>query len=161
MYTASLLEKFRFDHLAGAVYFKSTGKKLEPSWDGYVVVQIPEGRKKLKYNKFCMELLMKESLPKGSKILHLNLDETDTKVSNMRLLDSESYRRVKEALANLEGGIKIQIHPKDSYAYIVSWTDNAVKKSKVLQDAVVAQRFALRLKLKYSKILTKYCIFDS
>jgi hypothetical protein len=157
----SLLEKFSYNPQTGEVVNKQTGKLLQPSWDGYAVVQLPIGKKKLKFNKLCVMLFLKKEVSKGHKILHLNLDERDTKARNMRVLPSEEFKIVKEALDNLDGGIKLTTHPKDSYSYIVTWSDNSLKKNKVIQDYIVARRFMTRLKLKYSKILTKYCIFDT
>lgn len=136
-------------------------KQLNPDVNGFVSILLPSSKRmKLKLDKLCYFLGTGIMPGKDHKILHKNLDEEDCSLRNLVLVHSSDFRRVKEAVKNLEGGIKLQQHPVDKLAHKVTWYEGGIQRSKVIHDIVPARRFETRLKLKFSKILTSYCIFD-
>lgn len=95
------------------------------------------------------------------KVLHKNLDESDNSAVNLAVVPRSTYNKIKEAVKNLDYGIRIINHPTDQLAHLLCWYDAGVERSKVVEDIVVAKRLKTVLQLKYSKFLTKYCIFES
>lgn len=96
----------------------------------------------------------------NSKILHKNLDDNDNRASNLVEVSRGTYNKIKEAEKNLDYGIRIGNHPTDQLSHILYWYENGAERFKVVGDIVVAKRLKTKLQLKYSKFLTKYCIFD-
>ena len=97
----------------------------------------------------------------NSKILHRNLDEDDNRALNILEISRSTYNKIREAQKNLEYGIRIYNHPTDQLSHILAWYEDGAEKTKVVQDIIVAKRLKTKLLLKYSKFLTKYCIFDN
>jgi hypothetical protein len=93
-------------------------------------------------------------------ILHKNLDESDYRYCNLKLISKKTYNSIKEAHRNLSGYLRLQPHPKDMFSYVLIWKENGKDKILVVQDIVVAKRMHNKLQLKYAKILSRYCIFD-
>lgn len=135
-----------------------------PDHDGLVYVFDSQGTpKSVKYklDKLAYFLWTGSFPGENSKILHRNLDETDNKALNILEVSRSTYNKIKEAQKNLDHGIKISNHPTDQLSHVLTWYENGVEKSRVIQDIVVAKRLKTKLLLEYSKFLTKYCIFDN
>lgn len=161
MQAEKLQELLDYDPLSGRVVIKSSGKLLFPAEDGYCLLTLPDGKKKkIKLNKICYSLLHNKTLLKTCKVIHRDLDTSNFRANNLILLTAPQYKELKEALKNLQGGIRLQVHPTDVYSYKLFWYEDAKEKTKVVQDIVVAKRLEQRLLLKSSKILTKYCSVD-
>lgn len=150
-------------------YDKETGKvrtkrrrELLPDHDGLVVVFDNSSKKsyKLKLDKIAYALGYGVLPRKDQKILHKNLNSEDNRLRNLCVVSSKTYLQIKEAQKNLSVGIKLDLHPEDQFSYIVSWYEQGVHKQKTLHDIIQARKEQLRLQLKFSKILTKYCVFD-
>lgn len=156
---SSILE---YNPLTGMIFNKSTGNFLSLLEDGWVCFKSPITLKqtKMKMNKLCFSLGYSEDVEKNQKVIHKNLDETDFRLNNLACLDPDDYKIYKEALKNLQGGVKLTPHPKDVGAYRLSWFSGGIKKTKLVEDIVVAKRLETRLKLKYSKILSRYTVSD-
>lgn len=156
-----ILEILDYDKNSGKIKNKVTKKFLSVQEDGYAVVVFGDGKsKKIKFNKLCLILGYGVDLIPNFKIIHRNLNTKDFRLSNLMQISKEDYKNLKEALKNIQGGITVLPHPTDVFTYKVSWYSNSIKKTRVIQDLVVAKRLEIRLKLKYSKIISKFCIFE-
>jgi len=157
-----LKEILVYDQDTGKIYTKR--KRLcSPSHDGTIVIFDKDAEVKSKRFKLdrLAYALANNVFPRDDQIvLHKNLDGLDNRPSNMSLVSRETYRKIKEAHRNLSGGISLIPHDLDQFAYVLRWHEGGEEKKKIIYDIVVARRQQLRLQLKYSKILTKYCIFD-
>lgn len=154
---------YSYDPMTGDVVNSSTGNKLNADVCGFVSLKSQDGSKRFKMKLDKLAYFLGTGVLPGSyqKILHKNLDESDNALRNLVLLSSADFKKVKEAVRNLEGAIRIVQHPTDKLAHKVYWFEGGVERSKVIHDIVPARRFETRLKLRFSKILHSYCIFDT
>jgi hypothetical protein len=167
-----LKELLDYDGKLGVVYRRHSGKALVPDYAGFVSVYDPVTKKtsKMKLKNIAAFLAFPElhaitpdTFPFKEEypvIFHKNMQEDDFRANNLGSLRKENYKKLKEAYRNINESIKLTAHPTDQFSYVLHWYQNGAMRSKVIQDVVVAKREMLKLKLKYSKILTKYCVFD-
>lgn len=154
-----------YDPLTGLVSVK-TPKGLErplfPDEQGCVVIYNPVSRKihKMKLDKLAYWLAFGKNPTKAQRVLHKNMQEHDNRIMNLALVSKTVYTQIKEAHRNMTSGLEITPHSEDQFTYIVSWYDQGRKVNKVIEDIVPARRLMLKLQLKYSKVLSKYCVFD-
>lgn len=157
-----LLDYLNYDPDTGRVYTKTTNKTIVANEDGLCYVyDIVKGKNiKFKLDKVAYFLAYKKMPTDEHRILHKNLDEKDNTLKNLRLVHKTVFFKIKEARKNLEHGIKMNYHPTDQFSYVITWVENHRERTKTIADVIDAQRFLLKIKLHYSKILTKYCVFD-
>ena len=154
-------EVLDYDKVTGITTNRLTKKVLCIQDDGYTIVVLAVDKtKKVKYNKVCYMMGNTCDLLEGYKILHRNLNTTDFRLCNLIQISSHDYKELRGALKNMQGGITVLPHDADVFTYRVTWYDRGVKKSRVLHDIVVAKRLELKLKLVYSKIISKFCLFE-
>lgn len=150
-----------YDPSSGNITIIKTGRVLTADEYGSVLVYDPSIRKshKIKIGKLAY-LMGYGILPeKDERVLHKNLDETDCSLKNLAIVTAQEYKEIKEAYRNLSSAIRYNQHPKDQYSYILHWYEDGFAKTQVIHDAVNVKRAELALRLRFSKILTKYCIF--
>lgn len=158
-----LRELLVYDPLSGSVSIRRNGRVLLPDHDGIVTVFDRTAKtkiKKYKLERLAFFLAFGNFPREDQRVLHKNLDTEDNRITNLSLVSRSVFKQIKEARKNLIGGIKIVPHVTDQFSYVLHWFEDGSEKTKTIQDIVVARKQLLRLQLKYSKILTKYCIFD-
>lgn len=166
-----LKELLEYNPKSGVVSRKTSGKALMQDYAGFVSVYDPSTKKttKLKLKKIAAFFAYTGSTySSGDRglydtcqvVLHKNMQEDDYTASNLIYVPAPEYRLIQEAYRNINESIKLTAHPTDQFSYILHWYQNGAMRSKVIQDVVVAKREMLKLKLKYSKILTACCVFD-
>ncbi len=158
-----LKEILKYDPVTGKVCTLK-GRALTADQDGLVTVFDRDAKKpstKYKLERVAYFLAHDFFPREDQKVLHKNLDTADNRAKNLLLVSRSVFRQIKEAERNLEGAIKIIAHPVDMFSYILLWFDKGVERSRIFGDIGVARRYQVKLQLKYSKILTKYCLFDS
>jgi len=135
------------------------GRSISPDEDGYVLITDPKDKKKKKFRfAYLCWAMGNGRFPEASeKIIHRNLNKQDTSLCNLYLVSNEEYKKYKNAHKNLTGGIRLSLHPSDTYCYRVHWFEGTTEKTQVVYDIVVAKRLETKLRLRFSKILTKYC----
>jgi hypothetical protein len=158
-----LKELIDYDIIEGSFFILKNNtryRKIFPNEEGYLVFYKNARRIKLKANKIAIELVQNIVVQKDKVVLHKNLNETDYRYCNLKLISKKTHNIIKEAYRNLNGYLKLQPHPKDMFSYVLIWKENGKDKILVVQDIVVAKRMHNRLQLRYAKILSKYCVFD-
>lgn len=158
-----LKEILKYDPVTGKVCTLK-GRALIADQDGLVTVFDRDAKKpstKYKLERVAYFLAHATFPREDQKVLHKNLDTQDNRAKNLLLVSRSVFRQIKEAERNLEGAIKIIAHPVDMFSYILLWFDKGVERSRIFGDIGVARRYQVKLQLKYSKILTKYCLFDN
>lgn len=154
-----LQEILEYDPLSGSVTIKKSGRRIFPDEDGIISIYDSKTKKrpKFKFNRLCW-MLGNNKIPNPTdKVIHRNLKEHDTSLCNLYLVSNEEYKKYKNAHKNLTGGIRLTVHPKDAYCYNVHWYEGATEKTHFVSDIVVAKKLETKLRLRFSKILTKYC----
>lgn len=158
-----LKELLLYCALEGSFYILKDGKpfrRLFPNEDGYLVFYKAKRKYKLKANRIAIELGNDLVVPKDKVVLHRNLDSTDYRLQNLRLVTRLVFNKIKEAQRNLDGNLKIVPHHQDMFSYVLCWREDGKDRVLVIQDIVVARRAYRKLQLKYAKTLSKYCVFD-
>lgn len=143
----------------GAIQNKKTKRYLQPDHDGLVTI-FHKKSYKMKLERIAYTLAFGKEPGKDKKVLHKNLDISDNSLDNLSLVTRRIFLQIKEAHKNLTQSIRLSAHPTDQFSYIVHWIENNHDKQKVVYDLAAARQVMLKLQLKYSKILTKYCVFD-
>ena len=157
-----LRELLDYDPLSGAIRNKKTKRLLQADPDGLVIIFDSATKRsiKMKLDRIAYALAF-GALPKDDKrVLHKNLNTSDNRLNNLSVVSRSLFLQIKEAHKNLTNGIKIQAHSSDQFSYIVHWYQDGVEKTKIVNDIVPARELQLKLQLKYSKIITKYCMFE-
>jgi len=159
-----LKELLEYDALTGKVSIRKNKRVLTPDHDGIVMIFDREAKpkhKKYKLEKIAYYLAFSIFPREDQRVLHKNLDPEDNRQTNLVLVSRSVYKQIKEASRNVAGGIRIVPHATDQFSYMLHWFENGIEKIRLVQDIVIARRYMVRLQLKYSKILTKYCVFDN
>ena len=157
-------EILKYDPKTGEVRVRRNNRLLIADHDGLVYVFDSNGSpKSVKYklDKLAYYLWTQEFPSENCRILHRNLDDCDNRAVNLLEVSRGVYNKIKEASKNLDHGIRIINHPTDQMSHILLWYEGGQEKERVIEDIVVAKRLKTRLQLRYSKFLTKYCMFDS
>lgn len=151
-----------YDPYTGVIQNRKTKRRLIPDYDGLVVIFCSESKKayKMKLERIAYTLAFGIPPKEDKRVLHKNLDISDNRSNNLSLVTRGVFLQIKEAQKNLTGGIRISAHTVDQFNYVVYWMERNQEKQRVVSDIIEARRIMLRLQLKYSKILTKYCLFD-
>lgn len=157
-----LREILDYNPSTGVISNKKTKRKLEADYDGLVAVFCSKQKKlfKIKLEKIAYTLAHGVYPNNDQKVLHKNLNISDNSSKNLSLVSRRVFLQIKEAHRNLTEGVRLSSHPVDQFNYIVYWIEQNQEKQKVVHDIVEARKVMLKLQLKYSKILTKYCVFD-
>lgn len=159
-----LKELLEYNPETGKVIIRKSQRVLTPDADGIVVIFDSKAKpktRKYKLERIAYYLAFSIVPREDQKVLHKNLDPEDNRIQNLSLVSRSVFRQIKEAHRNLDGGIHLVPHATDQFSYILKWYEGGVEKSKIIQDIVIARRQQLKLQLKYSKILTKFCVFDN
>lgn len=152
-----LYELLSYDREKGCIYSIKTGRQVHPCIYGFCIINDPETKKKVKFkfSKLCYALGNARLPTKQERIFHKNLNQKDFTLSNLVLLNAKQYLEASIAVKNLESAIKIVPH-FDMFTYKVFWIEDGFLKHKVVQDIVVAKRIERILRLRFTKILSKY-----
>lgn len=147
---------------SGKITNKKSKRTLQGDHDGLVIIFDSQSKRsiKMKLDRVAYALAFGVFPKEDKRVLHKNLNPEDNRLNNLSLVSRSLFLQIKEAHKNLSSGIKLLQHPADQFAYVVHWYEDGAERTKVLQDVVPAREFHLKLQLKYSKILTKYCVFD-
>ena len=151
-----------YEPLSGAVTTKATHRLLQPDLDGYAQVYDNQAKKqhRIKLDKLAYMLAFGKVPRKDQRILHKNMQECDNRIVNLGLVSRSLFRQIKEAYRNLTEGIDIAPHEQDQFSFYLYWYEDGKKQRRIVEDIVSVRKLALRLKLRYSKLLSKYCVFD-
>jgi len=162
MNTDRLRELLTYCPSTGEVKNTRTNRVLQADHDGLIALFDNQTKRthKMKLERVAYALAFGVQPKDDKKVLHKNLNSSDNRLINLCLVNRAVFLMIKEAHKNLTVSIRISQHSTDQFNYVVNWMEKGVEKSKVVCDIIEARKIALNLQLKYSKILTKYCVFD-
>ena len=157
-----LREILDYNQVTGVVSVRKSKRPLFASTDGSASFTDPQAKKlvKMKLDKIAYVLAYGKYPRRDQRILHRNLNEDDNSLVNLMLVHRNAFLQIKEAHRNLTSALKMKLSEHDQMSYVVTWTDNGAVMTRVVDDIVPARKLMLKLQLKFSKILGKYCIFD-
>jgi hypothetical protein len=163
MKTEILLTNVAYDPISGLLTNKRNNRLLIPDVDGFIYYSQTTPVKaqiKIKANRLCCLLGFGKIIEKNQRVLHKNLNENDFRLTNLAIVSSTEYKKINEARTNIDSRLRLVAHPEDQLSYFLHWREDGIDKRELILDIVVARRKLKKLQLKYSKILSKYCIFD-
>jgi hypothetical protein len=158
-----LKQLLKYDPLSGSVYLVKNNRQLLPDQEGGVVIFDKLSDRKinrLKLDRIAYALAFNKFPSQNQKLIHKNLNPNDNRLCNLTVVSNSVYKQIKEAHRNLTTGIKVVPHPDDQFAYYLIWYCGGYERKKVFYDIGLARKEQLKLQLKYSKVLTKYCVFE-
>lgn len=155
-------ELLSYEPLSGVVSTKKNNRPLFPDEEGYILVYDASIKRqhRVKLDKVAFFLAFGKFPRKDQRILHKNMRKYDNRIANLSLVSRGLYLQIKEAYRNMNEGIEIVPHDTDQFSFYLYWYDGGKKQQKIVEDIVSVRKLALKLKLRYSKILSKYCVFD-
>lgn len=155
-------ELLSYEPLSGVVSVKRSNRPLYADTAGYALVydKLAKKQYKIKLDKLAFMLAFGKVPRKDQRILHKNMQEGDNRIVNLGLVSRSLFRQIKEAYRNLTEGIDIAPHEQDQFSFYLYWYEDGKKQRRIVEDIVSVRKLALRLKLRYSKLLSKYCVFD-
>lgn len=157
---------FFFKQRTSRVNKEENQRLLTPNEDCYLTFIVQGKFMKVRAIKAAFMLYAKQlgkDIPeiKNDYVLYSkNLNKFDLRYCNIGLCSRDTMFKIKEAQRNLHGDLKLLLHPKDMFSYVVHWTEDRQKRKKVVHDVVLAKKLFLRLQLKFSKVLAKYLVLD-
>ena len=151
-----------YDPLTGDITMRDTIRKVSPDPDGFVTIWDNLSKKKTKFkaDRLAWTLGNNKKLRKNQKVLHLNLNLKDNRLTNLKLVPSAVFNKIQEAAKNLSGALRIQPHPTDRYDFNLFYFNDRVLKKETYSDIMITQRRLIELQLRFAKVLTRFCIFD-
>lgn len=157
---------FFFKQRSSRVNKEENLRLLTPNEDCYLTFIVQGKFMKVRAIKAAFMLYAKQlgkdipEIKKDYVLYSKNLNKFDLRYCNVGLCSRETMFKINEAQRNLHGDLKLLLHPKDMFSYVVHWTEDRQKRKKVVHDVVLAKKLFLRLQLKFSKVLAKYLVLD-
>lgn len=157
---------FFFKQRSSRVNKEENLRLLAPNEDCYLTFIVQGKFMKVRAIKAAFMLYAKQlckdipEIKKDYVLYSKNLNKFDLRYCNIGLCSRDTMFKIKEAQRNLHGDLKLLLHPKDMFSYVVHWTEDRQKRKKVVHDVVLAKKLFLRLQLKFSKVLAKYLVLD-
>jgi hypothetical protein len=157
-----LSEIVRYVPSTGEFFNVKNNRKIFPDYDGQYRFWFGKERKRLniKMEKAALYLGAGIAVTEQQKIIFKNLDERDYRLNNLVIVPKEEYKEINEALTNLVHYLKIKPHHSDQFSYFVFYREGKITKRVFCQDIISANDLHRELKLKYLKLITKYCNTD-
>lgn len=135
-------------------------KRLVSDYLGYITYLCHFTRKKIKKKAeiLAYEIMQGKPLHKSKKLYFKDLNSENLKYWNIGCVSVRQYNTIKDAVYNINGGIKICNHPTDAYVYFIYYkTKNRIKK-KICHDIVSALKVKRIILLTSNKVLSKYIV---
>jgi hypothetical protein len=137
------------------------GRLVIPTIDGFLVyTDIVSGKKniKLKAIRVAYEMFYNCKRPKGMIVYHKDMVEGNYRVENIGTIPVELWQDVKDALYNVQDGIKIKPHPSVAYSFVLSFRQNGRIVRRVKHDITQVLQYKRKILLKCSKLVSKYTV---
>jgi hypothetical protein len=162
MQVPRLRELYSYDKLTGYVKNIRLDRRVMPDHAGFVMLFEPNTKhaQKFKLTKLCYSLETGIDCKKEDRVIQKDLNEDNYKFDNLRLMSKEEYAVYKNAFRNINGGICLKIYPLDVYSYKLYWYEDGKQCSRIVGDIVTARREEIKMKLKYTKILSRFCVSE-
>ncbi len=164
---AILLQEVSYNANEGTFFVIGTGKQVIPDIDGFCWHYSKLGTEnnktktiKIKANRLACLLGFGKAVRKDQRILHRNLIESDCRLRNLQVIPRKLYLVIEEARVNLDSKLRLVAHPNDQFSYFLHYRSEGRDKRELILDIVIAKKRLNKLQLKYSKILSKYCLFE-
>jgi hypothetical protein len=158
-YLTKLQEIVRYDPNTGEFFMKQNNRKVFPDDEGQYRFWFPVYKKRLniKLEKAAVYLGSGIVVTDQQRIVFKNLDDRDYRLNNLIVVPRAEYSKIHEAVTNVTQYLKIRAHPTDQFSYFVFYREGKITKRIYCQDIIKANELFKQLKLKFVKLITKYC----
>lgn len=153
-----------FDKDSGIIKVKKSKRVVLPNPDdGSVVVYDSDTghKRRLKYLNLAFMLGSGKEIPTDKKVLSFDMSSTNSRFSNLALVDKEVYRAVNVVLRNLQSDMKIIPHKQDVYKCILTyknWVGQALTVNAVFDDVGHAQKAKADKELEMVKFVNQHIL---
>jgi len=106
------------------------------------------------------EFLTNETVPEDYVVYHKDMNTDNLKASNLGVIHKDDNRNLKDALANLDGVLKLFPDGKEIYCYKVRYRNEGKTKWIRFNDVVSAKRFKRNLMIFSTKLIARYTITE-
>lgn len=165
-------DKIISDQYPGLMYVFSTGqfyrlsdnpentRRIFPDENGLLNYYCFKEKKSIKKKAITLawELLNCKSLPNNSINYFKDLNPENYKGSNIGLISKVNYKKLKDALYNLEHGVKLIPHKSDMFVYILKFKSEGKLVQTTFHDISLALKMKRKVILRSSKIITKWVV---
>lgn len=151
-----------YDYINGYFYrLKSSNemdKRIIPDYLGYIIYlcALTNKRIKKKAEILAYEIMLDISLPKNSKLYFKDLNSENFKFWNIGCVSAKQYNTIRDAVYNIQGGIKIIPHAKDAFAHYIFYKTKGRIKMKICHDIVSALKIKRMILITSNKVLSRY-----
>lgn len=117
------------------------------------------GKRKNTNRKAAMlawELVNKKKWPVDHVVMFKNLDCDDLTAYNIKCLPKDQYKKIKDAVDNINGVLMISPDPREAYKYKVRYKIKGLTSYKYFWDVTEAERFKRLVLIKSTRLLNKY-----
>lgn len=156
----SVFDYIDYNYTTGELFLKKNKRRLLPNEDNMVIVSVDNIRIKMKYDRLCWSIYHKTALIPDQVIFHKDLNDSNNKISNLCVVPKKEYSKIKEALKNISGDLRIIPHHSDAFSCVLEYRSAGRIRREVIEDVSVARKKMLKLQLKYLKYLSKYITTD-
>ena len=155
-----LLDLLSYDIHTGKVSVRKSGRVVMSDETGSVTIYDPslKVKRKMKLDILAWVLFHHKELPQSYKILHKNLNLEDNSAKNLLAILRQEYSKVTEALNNLDGYLKVQLHSSDQYKYVMHYRIDGIDKRGTFDDIDTARAEMHQMELYFVKLINKYAI---
>lgn len=108
--------------------------------------------------QLAWEFISGSPVPEVYVIYFKNLDNEDFTAGNIGIISKVDFKKVKDAMYNLQGSLKIIPDTREVYTYKVKYKEGGVNKIKCFQDCIAAKKFHKEVLLRSVRELGKYAI---
>lgn len=135
-------------------------KRLVSDYLGYITYLCHFTRKKIKKKAeiLAYEIMEGKPLSKYKKLYFKDLNPENLKYWNIGCVNQKQFNTIKDAVYNINGGVKIMNHPTDAYVYFVYYKTKGRIKKKICHDIVSALKVKRIILLTSNKVLSKYTV---
>ena len=138
-------------------------RRIFPDENGLLNYYCFKEKKSIKKKAITLawELLNSKKLPSNSINYFKDLNPENYKGSNIGIISKANYKKLKDALYNLEHGVKLIPHKTDAFVYILKYKSDGKLLQTTFHDISTALKMKRRIIFKSSKTVTKWVVSDS
>jgi len=137
-------------------------RQVFPQEDGRLYVPKADNKNHTykKTSVLAWEFLNNKELPKNFFVFHKNLDTSDFSAYNLIALPKDEYKKLMDAILNLDGILKLIPNEKNPYGCLLRYKLNGKTMYKAFEDIVTAKKAKRAMLINSTKYLHRYTLSE-
>lgn len=142
-------------------YLQQEGQlQLEPDAAGYCSIKVGALEKKLKAADVVYASWYSTVGFTTEKIIYIDLNQKNLNPRNLRAISREDWLILKEAILNINEGLRLVSHPLDQFKVVLEYRKGSRRCKRTFEDAEPAKKLLLQKQLEAFKIINKFCTIN-